>query len=278
GDALIKRQKKAAEVRSLNEARLDPAARPSWQFGSIFSYRHLLQRRLDDQGDVKRHEKLLSFTFGPGTHWSTLIWTTNIWAVLLVVAPFFVPLFSTRLNKADMAAAWMLMLPIFFVSLRKGINHSIYQTRQEQKLLSLTPAWLPDRSLKRWFATFAFRYSMICLVSCISIILLASWVHGIPLSSYEQPLLTVIVCAVFLFGTSLRSYSTSQKPVFADDLVSLAVGLGPFLLLQFAKIFKYSVADAAILAIASGIAFSVWRWYKFTKGTLVLPAGVLAKP
>lgn len=278
GDLLIKRQRQSTGQGALGRGFMTPQGRPKWGWTAIQAYLASLRRSLTLGAGPAKQERLIFYVFGPTLHWTNIVWLSLMWALLLVVVPFLSPLVMSKVTASELSAGWLNMFPIIFVTLHKWLGDVIYQTRKEQQLLALSPGWPSNHTQKQWTVAFLLNYCLASLTCCLAITFAAVWAHGIPTSEYLQPILTVVLSTIAMFGAALSSYSTMRKPGFIDAMIAVYVGGLPYMSLQMTKIMRGSIEEVAAFVGLALVAVAIWRWHKFMNGPAVLPAAAFTKP
>ncbi len=244
------------------------------QWNKFTGYGPLLNLTLRQIAGAEKCQRLLGFCLGPGGHWAGVLWISAMWSAMFVLFPHFIP----EPDKAEFAAMLISGLPVAFASLQAQLGRSIFRTRNEQEMLALSPGWPRDQLINSAVKSIVFRYTLSCLLSCSVGVLVAASVYKMPFATYSQALLAILLSSILMFGHALRDYSRLNSAEISGKLAMFAIAMGPYLVLQIAKIKRGPIEMVALVTGLFCCAYLLWRLTIFAKATRVLPAAMFAKP
>ncbi len=236
-----------------------------------FSIRHARKQLSPDKS------KLLGFLFGPKLHWTTIFFQMISMALGGVLVVSLLEFFSVRQSKdflmgfgVGFVSVLILSIPLFFCLM---LFYSLYQTRGEQGLLSLTPgtgnAKQRDRSIVAFFLRqFAIMYS----ISVFTALMILMYVD---LSETKQLALVLFITCLFPLILNLATPVAKMKnandhPLLKNLLFCVALfvlGVVLVLIVNTAWIWIY----APLIFI--GTTYVLWKRLRGHLQTNVFPVG-----
>lgn len=278
GDQRLARYQRTIARRNLIKAASDPAAQTRWRAQNWLTRGHapLFTRALASAlGRRLPVHRLLGFCFGPSVHWTAFIWLAMTSGGLAVLLPL---LLSAR-EPRDIGLVLMICFPVAFIAVTPQLARSMYKTRREQSLLSLTPYWPNERALNRWLAGFVCRYVFFGWLTGVSVMAFISFFYQLSPGTFAGLVFAMTTAALIMNAAGLRDYAHMEKPgQFAGMLTPLAAllsyGVG-LLTIVFKGQFALAAMLAFLIAVPS-IAIAVRRWRALVSGPKALPVGRLA--
>lgn len=221
--------------------------------------------------------QLLGFVFGPKLHWTTICFQMISMAVGGVFAVSLLEFFSARQSKdflmgfgVGFVSVLILSIPLFFCLM---LFYSLYQTRGEQGLLSLTPGTGNAKQRDRSIVVFFLRqFTIMYGISVFTALMILRYVD---MSETKQLALLLFVTCLFPLILNLatpvaKMKSANDHPLLKNLLLCVALfifGVVLVLIVNAAWIWIY----APLIFI--GTAHILWKRLRSHLQTNVFPVG-----
>ncbi len=268
GERLIRSRKRDAVMREFLGDNPLSNAKVQWACNVALGYQCILRRAFANTPQSRNKEKLLEYCFGPQLHWIAILWVSLAAAIFLLL----LPLLSGVGTEAEAVASFLPFLPIYFWYQASVFDRAVLQTQRERHLVALTAKCPDDHIFKRWFVSFAWRYTILCLAGYLAAIAVAIWVYALLPKHYLQSVLALMLGGVLLMCSALRNYSTAPKLGFLRKSGLVSVGFLPYLVLQITLILKGSVVLVALACMFLALLLLAWRWRTFMLSQPILSA------
>lgn len=270
GERAIAYFKSSAELRAAMRALTEPAARTNWSSSTRRNHigDYSFNRALRQPHQAMR---MMPFALGPRFEWQSFTIVSLLSSVLVLLMPL-LPMVGKTPEFTAMAG----FMPLVAFLGSVFIPDMLLRTHREQGLLSLTPAWPSKNPLNRWLIRFIALRVVIAWTICVAVMTTMNLLYGFPLSNLVVATVIASLCAIMLFGYSLKRYPRirlgqrfSSIPIMALLVLCFVIGL-----------IAYIVAPTATTIIVMAlviIGYAIWRTLNVIRGPAILPATRLAK-
>ncbi len=261
--------KRSAELRAAMRALTEPGARINWSSSTRRTHisNYSFNRTLRQTNQAMR---MMPFAFGPRFDWQSFTVVSLLSSVLVLLMPLL-----PMIGKSPAFTAMAGFMPLVAFMGAVFIPDTLLRTHREQGLLSLTPAWPSKNPLNRWLIRFIALRVVIAWTICVAVMTTMNFLYGFPLSNLVVATVTASLCAIVLFGYSLKRYPRIRLGQRFSSIPLMALMVWFFVVGLITYLFPPAATTIIVMALVI-ISYAIWRTLNVIRGPAILPATRLA--